>query len=674
MNVPRVYGTTPKRIESTSSATASMWRGVLGAIRGYYYPNPRLLRRLSYALFDESEASERNIRIRFIKIAQCLHLGALDHISEAWDELLAWMEEIAIDEDEIARRAKSKRRSAAEYEEPSSHYEYAESSFVEEGEYTAVPTTDDSTALTRSAARFEEIAPEDADDDVIQPTSAAYEDEYGWMPIEDVPDRTRELVELGRERAEELSGIGLPESIQAFLGHGVIEYDHDNPPYEFWGKVRALFTAERGADGDLTYMDEPAELSDLIYAIIAEEERWIPVEEMPEVMRDLIAESRARSINLFGGNLSWYNRDDECKYDEKRYAHIRFLLEDGLIRHSKTTPASKFWNDLKNLLFENDPETLVNLARPVVALMEEWIPIEKVPEKRRKLVNALRTKAVELYVQGHRYSTKSHMLKLLVDGSIVYFKEYPARKYWPKVRQTLIWPAKDEPPWVMDLIRPAIAEKESWLPLKQIPSVVRELVNEARTKAIELYGGNFSGSFETIDGWKSGSLACSPIRQFVKDGTIRYSTKNLPEAFFRRCGELLFGLERLSDGRFRRVKVPEKIVEMLARMEKQGKRAWDFYESAQTVAHPGTAKKMQRMRAIRPSVATASHITSVYAQEECSLSFGGEFNYSIYGGHEMQFDLAPSFLSAPLLSGGFKAVSIMPNAAMGLSVTGAPLR
>lgn len=660
MTRTRVYGIKTGSARDIFPLTPRQWKNVLNAIRGHEHPKTLLLRQLSYALFNESEGNDRDIRIRYMRISQCLHLGTIDDISEAWDELLAWMEELGIDQKEITERAEIKKGSTIEDEEPSSPYRYDESEFMEEPEYTAIPNIDDTEALTRSAARFVDTEPEDAD-------------ETEWAPIDLLSDLTRELVALGRERVKDLSDVELPERLLAFLGDGVIEYSPDNPPSEFWHNVRALFTAELGTDGELTYLDESPDLADLINEIIEKKERWIPIDETPEVMRDLVMECRSRSIDLFGGNLSWHDREDGHVYDKKRYAHIRFLLEDGLIRHSKQKPAPKFWNDLKNLLFENDPETLVNLAHPVIAMMEEWKPIEEIPEKRRKLVNALRTRATELYVNGHFLSTDPNLLKLLADGSIAYSKKYPARRYWPKIRQTLAWPAKDEPPWVMDLIHPVIAEKERWIPIEQIPSAVRELVSEARTKAIDLYGGNFNVSIKTVDRWKSGSLACSPVRQLVKSGKIQYSTQNLPRVFFRRCRELLFGLERTADGRFRRVKVPDKIAEMLARLERQGEQVWDLHGTSQAVAHPGTAKRTKRMRAIKPSKATAFHITKVYAQQECSLSFGGGFDHGIHGGHVQQLDLPSSILSFPLVAGGFEAVSIKTGFMMGLGITASPL-
>ncbi|MFH1830711.1 MAG: hypothetical protein ABH871_08065 [Pseudomonadota bacterium] len=661
MTGSRVYGS-----ERTTYTTA-LWQNTLDAVQSDDVPELPLLRHLRKAIVKEVKNDNPEYLQRRVALSVYLHEDLYD-LDKAWEELQELMADLHIDETDLLRRAREEKAKFIYNKKQDLSPPHEDGFAFEDEAYGAAPSSDITHALARSAARFEEAAPK-------TPRSVEAENELEWLQLDELPEETRELIRLARERVEDLIDVELPQHLQKFLADGEVEYSSENPPYEFWRDIRLLFTAEMGADGELVIMDEPDELMELIHHAIEKIEDWVPINELPKPMRELIMAAREMAILLYGGNLSWYKTNKGWEYSARRNKHISSILENALIQYSKQVPPHKVWHDFRQILFRTDvdengeyiqaveqPE-LIDLILPAVESMEGWSPLNQVPEYMQKLVKTLRIKAIELY-GGRVFKDDTHPLQaLLAKGLINYCGSYPARTFWHLLRQVFFKTGMgangklidvDEPAGVMDLIYPVIEKREEWLSIDQVPKVVREVVREGRTKFINVFGGRFPyEGFETIDGWKSGSLAYSPVNALINDGTIMYSQSNLPSVLFDKCTNQLFRVELTPEGRYQHVDVPKPITDMLAKLKDEGTKAWETYGNGRSVPHPGTVKPTS-------PASTGSAIAFVSATLASNDGFTVHIEPNPY-----PFN--------PLMFGAFRTISITQGCMMGFGITGYPI-
>ncbi|MFA4875529.1 MAG: hypothetical protein WC690_09355, partial [bacterium] len=87
-----------------------------------------------------------------------------------------------------------------------------------------------------------------------------------------------------------------------------------------------------------------------------------------------------------------------------------------------------------------------------------------------------------------------------------------------------------------------------WEPIHTIPEPLQNLVTEARSKAIVLFGGTFPRSFEIEGHGPSGQLHGSPLHRLFQKGDVKFGGKWTPRKFIEDLMQLLFEVERVDGG------------------------------------------------------------------------------------------------------------------------------
>ncbi len=462
-----------------------------------------------------------------------------------------------------------------------------------------------------------------------------------WTPLDKIRKPVRGLVEKARLHAIRVFGCRLPyhfdrddgkriylqnSPLNALLKYGIIKYSSPKTPHKYWRDVQQILFGIDGQneDGKWVKVDAPEWVGDLIRSAIAWKQGWRYIKKISKDRRALVKAARQRVIDVFGGKLppSGFKTTDGWQTGELADSPLNEFLKCGRIEHSSSKTADEFWREMRTIIFGVDVDEDGNwvrvdesplakaLIRPVIEQIRQWTPLDKIPEYMHKLVEEVREQAIDVYGGTLPYIIKTNsgwrsgqikdtspLYDLLIRGKLDYTAPKPPHKLWPEIRQIFFGIGMNEdskfmkvrePDWVRDLIRPVIEIKEGWTPIDEIPEELREIVRLAREMAIDIFGGHLPPSgIETTDGWKSGCLECCPFYAFLSRGTVRYTTRNIPPVFWKKCSELFFGLKLNKDGKYRRVPVPKKIAKKITQLEKQGMAAWDAMPGKnRIVSHP----------------------------------------------------------------------------------------
>jgi hypothetical protein len=469
-------------------------------------------------------------------------------------------------------------------------------------------------------------------------------DKFGWEPIEKIPQGMRDLIRLGREKMASLFGGRFPRDGFETVGGWKSGGHRKNPIHRILADGKAKFggrytivnliadfrmfllNVERTADERLQHVPESAEVTRAIYKAIAHVNGWMPLEEIPESMRDLIKLGREKMIELFGGKFTaiGFETVDGWRSVLLQGSPIPQILADGNARISPNNPAQKLFEDFRMLLLNlertddgkvrhvSERPEVTEAINKAIAHINGWKPLEEIPEGMRDLIRLGREKMASLF--GGRFPRKGFetadgrksqdiykqpIPHILADGNVSISPNNPVQKLFENFRMLLLNLERTEDgkfryvperPEVAEAISKAIAHINDWKPLEEIPESMRDLIRLGREKMIELFGGRFTArGFETADGWKSGKLQNSPIPQLLTDGHLTYSSTNTPNIFWDKYVNLLFRIERTPDGKLRRVDAPKEIEEMVARLKEEGERAWNsVHRYHKQVPHPGT--------------------------------------------------------------------------------------
>ncbi len=335
-------------------------------------------------------------------------------------------------------------------------------SSYEGGQSSTLPVVNVANAIKRSAARFNDLAA-----DAVKGTHL---EELRWVPLELIPADMRELVRVARTHAILLCNGRLPahgfktvcgwksgnlqkSPLRDFLADGTIRDSQRNPPHKFWPDLRhKLFMVGIGENGERIRVDEPVWLMDLIQPIIEKQEGWLPIEQVPEHVRELVRVARQRAIELYGGRVPQQRVktiDGWCSRN-LQFNSIRHFLVNGTIGN---TP-HKFWPDLRKIIFGIDineygermqaeePVWLMDLIQPTIEKEEGWLPIDQVPKEVRHVVRVVRDRAISLFdgrlpllgVEADDWKSgclnRSPFKRLLQDGTIKYSNRKNPSKYW----------------------------------------------------------------------------------------------------------------------------------------------------------------------------------------------------------------------------------------------------
>lgn len=298
------------------------------------------------------------------------------------------------------------------------------------------------------------------------------------------------------------------------------------------------------------------------------------MEDIPDPpTREIVGIGRAKLGRLFGGRLPSRGFRTTLGWRSGRLymrGAIESFLATGLLKLVTARSAKRFWDGMRLCLFDltKTPEGCYAYAAPdpqverliagAIAYTEFWHDLADIPEGRRELVALAREKAIELFggqlpERGLRtadgwssgYLIGSPIKAFLADGTIAYSESKTPFRFWQDLRDVLLnvevtitgdYRHLARTPSVERLVEKAVAGAEDWLPLDATPIENRALLERARQKAIEVFGGR---------------LKENATRHFLATGEIAYDNVTTPRKFWGDLRSFLFAVTRLPNGRLK---------------------------------------------------------------------------------------------------------------------------
>ena len=497
--------------------------------------------------------------------------------------------------------------------------------------------------------------------------------EEGWLPIEKLPEHKRKLARLLRQKAVELFGGRLPgkgfkyadgvssgylsgNPTNRFIKTLEIKYSTGSAPTKFWDDVERLFLGlEKDKDGNYVRVPMSNESKRIIYKVIEVEEGWLPIEKLPEHKRKLARLLRQKAVELFGGRLpgKGFKYADGVSSGNLSGNPMSEFLKTLEIKYSSSNAPTKFWDDVERLFLglEKDKDgnyvrvSMSNESKRIIYKMieveEGWLPIEKLPEHKRKLARLLRQKVIELfggrvprsdfkYTDGTTsgYLQKNPINEFIKTLEIKYSTGSAPAKFWGNVERLLLGVEKNESgnykkvlmsKEVKQAVYKVIEVEECWVPLEKMPEHRRELAKLIRQKAIELFGGRLIGmGFKYSDGTLSGSLRNNPINKFIRTLEIRYSHVITPVKFWNDVERLLLGVEKNEKGQYKKAPMSKKTFSLITEMRVVAEEEWANKGSARTIKHSDN-----------PVISKPSKGTKLYGGDPASIALEIAFDETV---------------------------------------------
>lgn len=453
------------------------------------------------------------------------------------------------------------------------------------------------------------------------------EKKENWIPLGKIPEEVRTVVELARLQVVRLFGGVIPQthiettdgwrskslarvSLRAFLQNGKTEFSWPRSPAKFVGDlIDILLSLERiegGKDnGKLRRVALRPETEEMIFKMVEHKHKRVPLKEIPEPFRDLARVARKRAAILLGGALPQNDLKtvDGWKTGFLGNSPINLFLIKGVIDVKSLTV---FWHNMFDYLLGIErivdgsnhgrfrhvqiEEEGFNAVAKAVASLEGWDDIKSIPESTKELVEFARKKAILLFGGRRPYSGfetvdgwKSGIVKnrareqFLKEWEVEFNNSLTPSFFWRYLIDQILGVERiiggrrhgkfrhvKLDTKVQRLIHDVVAEQMKWLPLNEISSEVRPVLEAARMKAAILFGGKLPPTgFETEDGWKSGQITKDhPIREFLMAGKYIYSNFYPLSKFWRELRNFLLDLERSPGGAYRHVDTAKGFVEM----------------------------------------------------------------------------------------------------------------
>ncbi|MBU4485163.1 hypothetical protein KKA47_07075 [bacterium] len=496
--------------------------------------------------------------------------------------------------------------------------------------------------IKKAKAVVEKVVAPRESEDAVETKAVQKKLPRGWLPLDQIPEGTRELVRIAREQIEQVfdgsfphkgfktadgwfSGYLKDSPIRKFIMTGRLVYTDTNPPKKFWMDLKMAFLYVRKVDpGEYEHIEPTEEIEKLIFEYIqGERDDWVPLKEIPEGRRKIVEMARKKAITLFGGVLPalGFTTKDGWSSPNLYRGPLLDLIVRGKIIQSTTYYPIKYWEFIRKALLDvavnldgeyyhlKENANFDEAIHKAIADHEGWLPLSEIPEAWRPFMKALRKKVIE--VSGGRFpylgietidgwkSGSLHRLPLrnfLKDAKLEYTSGNTGISFWrdvsllvfnlelmPDGKYRHVFDAKDNDDLedylddVDKLIYERISEMEGWKPLHHIKDrEYRLLVQLARKKAAQLFGGRFpSKGFYTEDGWFSGNLEKTSLKRFLIGGYIHYSHNKQPQEFWSDLRLMLFGTSVDKKGIYRHVKIDSETELLIRKYEDQGVALWD---------------------------------------------------------------------------------------------------